>query len=105
MQSRVTALAPDGKLLAVGEQGIRVVELPSGKERVKLAGHSSHCTCLAFGPGGKILVSGGEETSQPKNTYSVKLWNLSTGKELAGFHTPSNTRLSVSPALQTTGMF
>jgi RNA polymerase sigma factor (sigma-70 family) len=76
------AVSPDGKLLAVAQQEIRVVELPSGKEKVKLAGHGSYCSCLAFGPDGKTLVSGGQDTLMPKQTYGVKLWDLATGREV-----------------------
>ena len=76
------ALSADGKLLAVGGHGIRVIEVPSGREKVKLPGHGSYTACLAFGPDGKTLVSGGQDTLMPTQTYGVKLWDLATGKEL-----------------------
>ena len=76
------ALSADGKLLAVGGHGIRVIEVPSGREKVKLPGHGSYTACLAFGPDGKTLVSGGQDTLMPTQTYGVKLWDLTTGKEL-----------------------
>jgi RNA polymerase sigma factor (sigma-70 family) len=88
------ALSADGKLLAVGQQEIRVVELPSGKEKVKLAGHGSYCACLAFGPDGKTLVSGGQDTLMPRQTYGVKLWDLNTGKELRRLPHPAEHAVS-----------
>jgi len=77
------AVSADGKLLAVGQEEIRVVELPSGKELVQLAGHGAYNDCMAFAPDGKTLVTGGCDTNKPNDqTYGVKLWDLSTGKEL-----------------------
>ncbi len=77
-----TAVSADGKLFAEGTHEIRVVELPSGKEKAKLAGHGVSTACLAFGPDGKTLVSAGMDASDPKQIYGVKLWDLATGKEL-----------------------
>lgn len=82
-------VSADGKLLAVGQEGIRIVELPSGKEKVKLAGHGSYCASVAFGPDSKTLVSGGQETVMPQQTYAVKLWDLATGKELRRLEHPA----------------
>jgi WD40 repeat protein len=80
------ALSPDGKLLAVGNEEIRVYDLASGKEKVKLAGHGRVCQSLAFGPDGKTLLSAGEEppitTGELRYQFSLKLWDLSTGKEV-----------------------
>jgi RNA polymerase sigma factor (sigma-70 family) len=80
------AVSADGKLLAVGNEGIRVYDLASGKEKVKLPGHGRCCLSLAFGPGGKTLLSAGEEppdtTRDIRLQFSLKLWDLSTGKEV-----------------------
>jgi RNA polymerase sigma factor (sigma-70 family) len=86
------AVSADGKLLAVGNDEIRVYDLASGKEKVKLAGHAQSCLSLAFGPDGKTLLSAGEETpdttGELRLQFSLKLWDLSTGKEVRALPHP-----------------
>jgi len=80
-----TAVSPDGTLLAVGGDEIRVYELATGKEKVKLAGHEK-CVGMAFSADNKTLISAGEETPVMFNglrlQFTLRLWDLGTGKEI-----------------------
>jgi WD40 repeat protein len=70
------AFSPDGKFVAVGGEGtsVEVWWVPSGGRRI-LNDHSGKIRCLAFSPDGKTLAVGSYK--------QVKLWNATTGKELA----------------------
>jgi RNA polymerase sigma factor (sigma-70 family) len=87
------ALSADGKLLAVGNEEIRVYDLATGKEKARLSGHGKVCLSLAFGPDGKTLLSAGEEppvtTKELRFQFSLKLWDLNTGKEVRALPHPA----------------
>ena len=61
-QMQEVAFAPDGEMLAYGEQlpngkqRIRVVDAETGKLRCEIAGEATGLDCLLFSPGGSILV-------------------------------------------------
>jgi WD40 repeat protein len=80
------ALSPDNRLLALcsinyqlrnnvqhATSAISVWELASGQMRCQFNGHQGMITCLAFSGDGKILASGGADTT-------VLLWNVRGGK-------------------------
>jgi WD40 repeat protein len=67
------ACSPDGRLLAVAEEGsitIRVIDTDSGKVRALFNGHQDGVHTLAFSPDGKTLASGGEDNV-------IYLWDVS----------------------------
>jgi RNA polymerase sigma factor (sigma-70 family) len=81
-QVRAVVTSPDGKLLAVqfhsytrpSKEPIVIVDVASGKEIQRLAGHSVGVWGAAFPPGGKTLVSwGGDGTA--------RVWDLATGRQ------------------------
>jgi WD40 repeat protein len=55
------AVSPDGRVVALGEAGgeIPLLDLATGKELRRLRGHSGPVCSLAFSLDGKVLVSGG----------------------------------------------
>ncbi|NEO54148.1 MAG: hypothetical protein F6K54_14310 [Okeania sp. SIO3B5] len=63
--------SPDGKILAANNnQDIKLWDVETGKEIIKLSGHSDKVTCIAFNPkNGKILAS----CSYDK---TIKVWNI-----------------------------
>src|SRR5262249_13792242 len=79
------AFSPDGKLLATGDQGMRVkvwdVDLKrteGGKRLVHtLEGHTGGVTSVAFSPDSKLLASG----ALPGTGDCVRVWDLTAGKE------------------------
>jgi WD40 repeat protein len=74
----VTALSPDGKLLATGgiDGIIRLWDVASGKWVRALVGHDSYVYGLAFSPGGKYLASGGSFD------VTARIWEVATGQPL-----------------------
>ena len=71
---------PMGTLATASEDGeVKLWDVPSGRERARLLGHSDTVTCLAFSPQGAILATGSLDTT-------VKLWEPATGRERASLH-------------------
>src|SRR5262249_41669549 len=53
---------------------VRIVEVPGGRERLRLQGHRREVWAVAFSPDGKSLATGSEDGT-------VKLWDPVTGQE------------------------
>jgi WD40 repeat protein len=72
--------SPDGGILAVGtwEGGVRLLEVPGGREIAVLVGHKRAVAALAFSPDGRTLA-----TASDDNT--VRLWHVATHREVAKF--------------------
>ena len=78
----VVAFSPDGRralsggaCYGDGDPTVRLWDVATGKELLKLEGHAGGVYALAFLPGGKKAVSGGADGT-------IRIWDLETGKEL-----------------------
>jgi WD40 repeat protein len=72
------AFAPSGKSLAwaPGDDSIRVLEIPSGKELAAITGHRGKVTALLYRRAGRTLISAGEDGS-------LRFWDVARGRERA----------------------
>jgi WD40 repeat protein len=88
------AFSPDSKLLASAsnDETVRVWEVATAKEVLRLPGSSRRVRTIAFSPTDKILAAAGEGGT-------IALWDLGTGKLL---HELKNEQaLHTSPFLRT----
>ena len=90
---RAVAFSPDGNRLACGmaegsidrwikAQGVRVWDLTTGKEAVRLDGANDTGWVLAFSPDGNTLVAGGDGV--------VRFWDAGAGAFSTPFRIPSS---------------
>jgi WD40 repeat protein len=89
---------PDGKsLLASGDRVVRIWDRATRKERPALKGHTRPISSLAISPDGRTLASvsillsdqiGDMNQIGMGKKSEVRLWDLTTGKELAAFIYP-----------------
>jgi serine/threonine-protein kinase len=76
------AWSPDSTRLAFGdsENAIHVIDAYSGTLLFTLRGHADFVEKVAFSPDGKLLASAGSSGDR-----TVRLWDMSTGQEVALF--------------------
>ncbi len=90
-ERRITTMvfSPDSETLvaAVMDKSVRLFDVRSRSERLRLAGNDDYIVTVAFTPDGKSLITGGKP---------IKFWDPVTGKEQAS-HNESAVRLAVSP--------
>ncbi|MBW3599199.1 MAG: serine/threonine protein kinase, partial [Planctomycetes bacterium] len=103
------SFSPGGKLLATGGQDrtIRLWNTATGEQTAVLEGHTAPVSSVAFSSDGTMLASGsahlGLGTGDPTARFltreaagETKLWNVSTGRESAGFDEQTGGVLSVA---------
>ena len=85
------SISPDGETFAGShaDYSIRLWDIKSGGERVRLTGHTTIPRVLAFSPNGAILASGHKET--------IHIWDVAHGTERARFELRSALNFVFSP--------
>jgi len=85
------AISPDGLTLAAGshDKTIRLWDMTSKKQSLKLQGHLRRVNTVAFSPDNLTLASGSHDKQ-------VKLWNIKTGKEINGLNVHNDFVSSVA---------
>src|SRR5262249_44989643 len=84
--AQAVAFSRNGKLLASADWNrhlVRVWDAATGKELMRLKGHTNSVHTVAFSPDGKTLASG--------DRHDIRLWDVSTGKPL---HVLGNNKIS-----------
>ncbi|RLT20861.1 MAG: hypothetical protein DWI28_00430 [Planctomycetota bacterium] len=84
------SFSPDGKKIAIGndDKTIKIWDAATGKELQTLTGHTEKINSVNFSPDGKRLLSsssGSFGNDKNNDANHLKMWDLSTGKELVGF--------------------
>ena len=99
----ILKFSPNGRVLAVagedasgGATSVRLVEIATGREQVRLV-HRADISALAFSPDGTILATGTEDSLEDRD-FAVRLWNVADGRKRAEVpgHRNSVTGLSFS---------
>jgi dipeptidyl aminopeptidase/acylaminoacyl peptidase len=91
------AIAPDGKVLALGEfRKVVLKEAPNGADSAVLEGHAEAVRAVAFSSDGKTLAAAG---GQPGLKGEVKVWDVATRKERLSFrgHSDCIYAAAISP--------
>jgi WD40 repeat protein len=72
------AFSPDGKFLATGGQDklVRIWDIISNTELVRLEGHSQLVEAVEFSPDGKWLVSVSGNYRMPERSGEVRIWDI-----------------------------
>ena len=81
-----------GKVDDAAQGAISVIEVKTGRERGFLTGHRGSVLGLAISTDGRLLASGGKDST-------IRLWDTATGGELARWeaHLSSVNALAFSP--------
>ena len=64
---------------------IAIFDLPSLTERVSFRAHVRGVRSLAWSPAGDRLASGSSSTVPPREPEPIRVWDTSTGEQMAGF--------------------
>ncbi len=100
-RARSLALAPDGRLLAVGcEDGTAYLwDLDRKAVTFRIQAQAAPVRAVAFAPDGKALATAGGKVGRGHGPAPVKLWDPGTGKQLATLdgHTETVNAIGFAP--------
>lgn len=94
------ALSPDGRWLAYGSFGdnlVHLIDVASRQEIRTFAGHLNRVTEVAFSPDSRFLASSGTVNLGTPSDGSVRIWDVTTGAQLASAATPGTSQLVFTP--------
>lgn len=81
------AYSPDGKTIASGsyDKTVKLWDASTGRELSTLKGHAEQINSVSFSPDGKTLASasGAGYVGTTLTDYSIRFWEVSTGRELS----------------------
>jgi WD40 repeat protein len=90
------SISPDARTVTAScwDGSLRLFDLESGRQRVKIPAIEGWCTTAFFAPDSKAFATGG-----PNNPHAVLLWETATGKRIDPFprHTSPLSSVSFSP--------
>src|SRR5262249_19674309 len=90
------AFSAEGKTVAASDRkSIVLIDVASGKETGRLDGYRD-CMFVAYSPDGKLLASGGLDDG-PKEAYSLRFWDIATGKEVRRCELPKTAKGGTEP--------
>jgi len=89
------AFSPDSLSLAIGESEgqIRILDVPTGAERVSFSGRLGRVTCLAYTFDGKALITMVEGDPEAE----VRRWDVKTGESRDLFTPPAAPPVALAP--------
>lgn len=89
------AISPDGRLIAYGsfvDNLVHIVDVTTRQELRTFSGHTNRVTELVFSPDSRLLATTGT-VNLPPGDGSVKIWDVTTGTQLATTATPGTRQL------------
>jgi WD40 repeat protein len=95
---RIVAVSPDGSrvLVAVYDSTVRVLDAKTGQEVGRFTGHKALVDSVAISSDGKLAVSASNEwRAEAPRDCSVRVWEVTTGKELFRIDGPEAPRKAV----------
>ncbi|MCI3935109.1 WD40 repeat domain-containing protein [Streptomyces sp. AN091965] len=96
----VLAFSPDGRMLVTGGgSAVRLWDVPTGKKRATLTGHTGGTNAVMFSPDGHTLATGSDDKT-------VRLWDVHAGATRATttHHTGTLYAMALSPDRRTLAM-
>lgn len=78
------SISKDGKIQATGEKTLSLITVETQQKLISFSGHRHRINCSDFSYHGKYVLSGSGDNGSPYD-FSVRIWEISSGKMLAKF--------------------